>query len=155
MEAHPDYIHVEMPRHVRLAHFHLTPLSPEFVEEDYEAVTSSAALLKGTFGGDNSDWPPDDLSLHGNRIDLSWHEREHTMKHSFSWIIRDVATAAYLGCAYVFPLQGRRGAAKVVTWIRAETSGLGDRTVLLDMLNGELKLWLEEKLATANVELEW
>ena len=152
MDAHPDYVHVIIPREAKLPSFQLTPLSPEQVKEDYEAVVESTSTLKGLLG---SDWPVG-LAEQDNILDLSWHEREFTLQRSFSWIVREPASAAgshgtYLGCAYVFPEQGRRGRAKVVSWIR---QGRNDREILHEKLRVELKVWLEAILPT-NIVLEW
>ena len=136
-----------MPRSLALPSFALTPLSPEFVDEDFEAVTSSVDVLSGLLG---NEWPQG-LTKEENRIDLSWHEREFTLQRSFSWIVRDPTSNVYLGCAYLFPEQGRSGKAKVVTWIRQQS----DRIVLLEKLNLELKVWLESKLDGRNYILEW
>ena len=54
MEPHPDFADTELPREARLPSFLLTPLAPAVAEEDFEAVTSSALVLKGVFG---DDWP--------------------------------------------------------------------------------------------------
>lgn len=159
MDAHPDFVNVDMPRTWTLPSFGLTPLSPDRVREDYEAVVESTDVLRGLLG---DDWPVG-LTIDDDRIDLSWHEREFTLQRSFSWIVRAPATNGrdeddddedrpYLGCAYLFPEQGRRGRAKVVTWIRAQRA---DRLTLLDKLNQELKEWLDQKLSGLNITLEW
>ena len=89
--------------------------------------------------------------MNENQIDLAWHEREFALKRSFSWIVRNLQ-GKYIGCAYLFPNQGRRVLAKVVTWIR---SSCPDRAGILEKLNTELNAWLAEVLAGMDICLLW
>ncbi|MEM7711716.1 MAG: hypothetical protein AAF264_13415 [Pseudomonadota bacterium] len=114
----------------------MTPLSPDALDEDFEAVTTSAPVLKGLFG----DWP-DGLTRENNLIDLAWHEREFTLRRSFSWIVRDGA-AAYLGCVYLFPELGLRERIRLVTWIR----DMDRREERVASLNAELRPWIAKVL---------
>ena len=50
MDPHPDFVNLDLPRSVRLSSFSLTKLSPDQVDEDFDAVTSSVQDLKGLFG---------------------------------------------------------------------------------------------------------
>lgn len=142
MQPHPDFATVELPRSFDLPGFRMTPLSPAELDEDFEAVTSSAAVLKGTFGT----WP-EGLTREDDLIDLAWHEREFTLRRSFAWIARS-PEGRYLGCAYLFPDPGRRGTAELVTWIR-DTPG---RTDILARLDAELMEWFATRLP-ANISL--
>lgn len=114
MQPHPDFAQTELPRQTDLDGYVLTPLTAAQTEEDYAAVIGSAHVLTDVFG----DWP-EGLTLEGNRTDLAWHDNEFILRRSFSWIIRDTE-AAYLGCFYVFPEPGQRGAASAVIWLRAQ-----------------------------------
>ena len=147
MDAHPDFAKIAMPRAFDLPSFTLDRLSPKNVDEDFAAVTFSASSLNGLFG---NEWP-EGLTKEENHLDLAWHEREFTLQRSFSWIVRNMESGEYIGCAYLFPDQGRRGAAKVVTWIRSQTN----QATQLEKLNQELKTWLENKLVDADIVLCW
>jgi hypothetical protein len=72
------------PRSFDLPRFRIAPLAPAHVDEDFDAVTGSPRMMKGLFG----DWP-DGLTREENMIDLAWHEREFTLRRSFSWIARN------------------------------------------------------------------
>ncbi|MEM6303440.1 MAG: hypothetical protein AAF744_01895 [Pseudomonadota bacterium] len=144
MQPHPDFETVTLPRSLRLASCELTPLAPDFSQEDYDVVMEAAHLLSAGPG----EWP-DGLTLAENAIDLAWHEREFTVKRSFSWILRDSA-GAYLGCFYIYPAMGARGAAKVVLWVRARP----DREALCRVLKEELEAWTAEALP-AGIALDW
>lgn len=136
MDPHPDFADVTLPRDVALGAYRLTPLSPEFVDEDLEAVLATAPLLDGIFG----DWPAG-LTREVNLIDLAWHEREFTARRSFSWIVRDSA-GAYAGCFYIFPALGMRGAAKAALWLcdmpERDEAARGLKAALTDWMAGAM-----------------
>jgi hypothetical protein len=133
MHPHPDLAGRMPPRSADLGLFRLSPLSPEYAEEDFAVVTGSAPVLRGFFG---SDWP-DGLTLAENRIDLAWHEREFVTCRSFSWILRDPADT-YLGCAYVSPALGERLRGSIHLWL-ADTP---DRLARLAAFQPRLAAWL-------------
>ena len=133
MDPHPDFATSRPPRSAVLGTFHLTPLDPSVVDEDFAVVTGSSAVLKGLFG---DDWPVG-LTLSENAIDLAWHEREFTSSRSFAWVIRD-GLGTYLGCAYVYPDLGARGSGTVITWMRDRT----DRAALLTAFNDVIMGWI-------------
>ena len=144
MQPHPDFAEADFPRSFALGRFHLTPLSPEFVEEDFAAVTAAAPLLNGFFG----DWPAG-LTLEDNLVDLAWHEREFTANRSFSWIIRDPA-GTYLGCFYLFPEIGARGRAKAALWF----GDIPDRAASARALKPLLLDWLRDSVPTG-IDITW
>ena len=145
MKPHPDFIDVDLPRQVALPGFVLTPLGPSVVQEDFDNVTASTAVLKGTFG---DDWP-EGLTLEDNAIDMAWHEREFTCRHSFAWVVRD-PDGLYLGCVYIYPDIGTRGSAEVVTWIvdRPDRAEISARLTLV------LTEWFGE-VVPDSVALRW
>ncbi|WP_317260982.1 hypothetical protein [Rhodovulum sp. FJ3] len=133
MDPHPDFATSSPPRSAVLGTFHLTPLDPSVVDEDFAVVTGSSAVLKGLFG---DDWPVG-LTLSENAIDLAWHEREFTSSRSFAWVTRD-GHGTYLGCAYVYPDLGTRGSGTVITWMRDRA----DRAALLTAFNDVFMAWI-------------
>lgn len=144
MHSHPDYAHSPLLRSATLRGFLLTPLTPNEVDEDFAAVTGSAAVLAGLFG----DWPAG-LTLTDNLHDLAWHDREFVQNRSFAWIVRSEA-GLYLGCAYLFPQMGGRGAADAYLWI----IDCPDRVALLDQAQEALNTWFAERL-TAEIAITW
>lgn len=111
MTPHPDFVGLEIPETVTLGPYLLAVLTAADVDEDFAAVMSSAAVLRGMFA---PDWP-DDLTYDYDLTDLHWHHREFTANRSFAWIIRDPA-GKYRGCAYMFPDIGRTGRGEAVFW---------------------------------------
>lgn len=144
MDPHPDFTAIKLSRDMPLGAFRLTPLSPEFVDEDLNAVLSTAPLLAGIFGT----WP-EGLTRDANLIDLAWHEREFTARRSFSWIIRDGA-GAYAGCFYLFPELGTRGKGKAALWL----CDIPNRTKTAQDLKDALGAWLETVLPD-DYDLAW
>ncbi|MEM9780391.1 MAG: hypothetical protein AAF813_10750 [Pseudomonadota bacterium] len=112
MTPHPDFAALEIPTSLRLGSFALEMLTAADLEEDYAAVTGSSLVLQGVFG---PVWP-EGLTLAYNETDLHWHHREFTAKRSYAWVIRD-AVGAYVGCAYLSPDLGARGAGQATYWM--------------------------------------
>ncbi len=144
MDPHPDWSDTALPREADLGAYRLAPLAMDRTEEDFAAVTQSADDLRGLFG----DWP-DGLTIHENRVDLAWHDREFTTKRSFSWIVRDGA-GAYLGCFYVSPDIGTRGSAEVSLWLRS----MPDRDQTARAVRTAVETWLGP-YCPDGVQLRW
>jgi hypothetical protein len=92
------------------------PLRLTDAEDDFAAVIASADRLRGAM--DPLDPWPEGLSLHENRVDLGWHEREHTAGHSFAWTVRDPEDRLTLGCAYLYPADRAGFEAMAFWWVR-------------------------------------
>ncbi len=144
MQPHPDFAATDLPRHVPLGDYTLTPLSHAHVDEDFAAVTATAPLFGDFFG----DWP-NGLTREDNLIDLAWHDREFTTKRSFSWIIRDTA-GVYIGCFYLSPEPGMRGHAKADLWL----CGIADRSAVTRTIKAALDVWLADHVPS-DVALTW
>lgn len=140
MNPHPDFETLEMPASCWLGDFHLNILTADDLEEDYAEVMRSAEVLRGIFG---PVWP-DGLTKSYDETDLHWHHREFTAKRSFAWVIRDTA-ALYIGCAYLSPDIGARGAGQATYWIVDRP----DRLALLARFGALYTAWLEGLLPAA------
>jgi hypothetical protein len=92
------------------------PLRLTDAEDDFEAVLGSADRLRGAM--DPGDPWPDALTLHENRVDLGWHEREFTAGHSYAWTVRDPDDRLTLGCAYLYPADREGVDAMAFWWVR-------------------------------------
>lgn len=144
MQPHPDFADVELPRQFTLGAYHLTPLSPDFVDEDFEAVIASADVVTGIFGT----WP-EGLTRDSNLIDLAWHEREFIARRSFSWILRDGA-GVYIGCFYLNPDIGARGCAEAAMWL----CDIPDRMEVADTLKADLTTWMTQTVPSG-IDVRW
>lgn len=111
------------PEQVEAEGFRLRVLRLSDAEKDFDAVTESAARLRG-FMDPDSDWP-DGLTLHENRVDLGWHEREFTLGHSFAWTVVSPDEARVLGCAYLYPSDKAGFDAMAFWWARESELAAG------------------------------
>ncbi len=120
MEPHPDFAGWTIPQEVTLGDFRLTMLTAADLDDDMAAIEESVAELDCVFG---DAWPRG-LTREADRADLDRHHREFTSHHAFAWVIRDHG-GAYLGCAYVKPATGQRGAALAIHWMRTTAAVRG------------------------------
>lgn len=114
----------DAPQEKRTDRIYLRPLRATDVELDYDAVMSSAEMLRRWGQGD---WPRDGFTLAENLADLEWHELEHHERAAFTYTVLDPQGARCLGCVYITPIRPEmkvlgRGAvypADVRFWVRA------------------------------------
>jgi hypothetical protein len=99
MEIHPAGRAV--PHEKRTSRLWLRPLRATDVELDYDAVMSSAEMLRRW---SQSDWPSDDFTLAQNLADLQRHEREHIERNAFTFTVLNPQGTQCLGCVYIQPL---------------------------------------------------
>ena len=134
--------------------FHLRMLSIDDVDKDYEAVTASRERLKGLLDPD-SDWP-DGLTKIEDLVDLGWHQREFTVRHSFAYTVMAADESSCLGCCYIFPSSNAAYDAAVFYWVRS-----GPNTEARDVeLGNALRRWLREvwpfkRLAFPGRDVTW
>ena len=101
--------------------YHLRMLSVDDLEKDFEAVVESAERLRGLLDPD-SPWP-DGLTKGEDLIDLAWHQREFTIRHSFAYTVMAADESRCLGCLYIFPSDRRGFEAAVYYWVRSGPNG--------------------------------
>ena len=83
--------------------FFLSLLTIHYLGKDYDAVISSEDRLKRTFSRiSGSDWP-NGLTLEANLIDLGWHQREFTLRYSFTYTVISPEKLSCLGCVSINP----------------------------------------------------
>lgn len=116
--------------------FRLRPLTVHDLVRDYDAVMSSAVVLKGRMAADGS-WP-DGLTLEENLIDLGWHQREFTIRHSFAYTVVSLDGARCLGCCYIYPSSDPAFDSVALYWARE--SRIGDAADL--ELGNAFRGWL-------------
>lgn len=86
---------------------------------DYDAVMSSRARLWELFG-EAWGWPPEDLTLEQDLIELAWHQKEGELRRSFNFAVLSPDERRLLGCVYVDPPDGDDRDAEVFYWIRSD-----------------------------------
>jgi hypothetical protein len=134
--------------------FHLRMLSIHDVVKDYDAVMTSVEGLVGGMDPDD-DWPLG-LTLEEDLIDLAWHQREFTQRHSFAYTVMAPDESSCLGCVYLLPTGSPGHDAQAFYWVRTSeaASGLDER------LGAALRAWLRDLWPFASVafpgrEIAW
>lgn len=107
---------IDVPRRVETEWFRIRPLTVADAERDYDAVTMSRERILGTFGPDHG-WPPADLTLEQNRIDVAWHEKEFQRRDAFTYAVVDPDETVELGCVYIQPTRAPEYEAAVYFWV--------------------------------------
>ena len=113
-----------IPAAWRTPRLFLRPLRATDVELDYDAVMSSAAMLRSW---SQSAWPADAFTRAENLEDLRRHEREHVAREAFTFTVLDPTEARCVGCVYLQPLPADAGAlcdgaahpVRIGFWVRA------------------------------------
>jgi hypothetical protein len=110
-----------VPGRLETRDFTLRPLTVHDVVRDYDAVMSSVAALKGRMA-DGSTWP-EGLTLEENLVDLGWHQREFTIRHSFAYTVVSPDGTRCLGCCYIYPSSDPAFDAAAFYWARDSRIG--------------------------------
>jgi hypothetical protein len=110
-----------VPDRLETPGFTLRPLTVHDVVRDYDAVMSSAAELQGRMA-DGSTWP-EGLTLEENLVDLGWHQREFTIRHSFAYTVVSPDGTRCLGCCYIYPSADPDFDAACFYWARQSRIG--------------------------------
>ncbi|MDX1694065.1 MAG: hypothetical protein R3208_09885 [Ketobacteraceae bacterium] len=128
-----------VPETLFSADFILRPLTIHHLVKDYDAVMSSAERLRGVLGP-QTDWPPEDLTLEQDLVDLGWHQREFQMRRSFAYTVLSPDESRCLGCLYIYPSENSSYDAMVVMWVRDGEF----RNNLDEALFSTVKQWLRD-----------
>jgi hypothetical protein len=127
-----------VPERLDCGSYHLRMLSTLDVDKDYEAVMDSRDRLKGLLDPD-SPWP-EGTSKDEDLIDLAWHQREFTIRHSFAYTVMAADESRCLGCVYIFPSNVKGYEATVFYWVRSGP----DVTARDSDLGTRVRTWLRE-----------
>ena len=88
-----------VPQELVTESFILRPLTIKYLRNDYEAVMDSQKHLHKLM--DDSDWPIG-MTLDENLVDLGWHEKEFSLKHSFAYtVVMPNNEDVVIGCCYI------------------------------------------------------
>jgi len=147
-----DYI---VPIVLENENFRLRTLTVNDVVKDYDAVMSSRDHLQGVFGP-NDTWPPEDLTLEQDLIDLGWHQKEFQRRSSFTYTVVSLDEKRVLGCVYIFPTNRGDFDASITLWVRADSVDAGYDTILFDTVKTwMINCWPFKKAAYPGREISW
>jgi hypothetical protein len=128
-----------VPRLLQTASFRLRPLTIHDVIKDYDAVMESVTHLKGLMTPTH-DWPVG-LTIEEDLVDLGWHQREFTLRHSFAYTVMSLDDSRCLGCCYIYPPEDPAFDADAFYWARRGELAGG----LEEQLGATFRDWLAEK----------
>lgn len=130
----------EPPAVVETPRYRMRSITIHDAFKDYDAVMSSREHLWRRFG-EAWGWPPEDMTIEQNIVDLGWHQKEFQLRSSFDYAVMSKDEARLLGCVYVDPPRGADTDADVWFWARASELASG--------LEDDLAAFLSRWLATA------
>jgi hypothetical protein len=130
----------EVPELLEHDRFRLRPLTVHDLVKDYDAVMTSREHVWEQFGQAWS-WPPADLTLEQDLIDLGWHQKEFQRRSSFDFAVMSLDETRLLGCVYVDPAEKAGYDAEVWLWVRASELASG----LDALLYATVRRWVEER----------
>ncbi|MDX2307165.1 MAG: hypothetical protein NW216_02895 [Hyphomicrobium sp.] len=147
----PDFL---VPDRLDCGTFHLRMLAIGDFEKDYAAVMASAERLTGLLDPD-SPWPAG-LTLEEDMIDLAWHQREFTLRHSFAYTVMSNDGIDCLGCCYIFPSNVPAYDATAFYWVREGSDALERDRDLGNVLRNWLKdVWPFRAVAFPGRDITW
>ena len=143
----------EVPTVLETERVRVRPITIHDVIKDYEAVMMSAEHLRSSLPWG---WPPEDLTLEQDLIDLGWHQKESQLRSSFAYAVMSPDEGRLLGCVYVEPSTKVGFEAEVYLWVRADELGTG----LEKELEGSVRRWISEewpfeRVAYPGRDLSW
>jgi hypothetical protein len=108
----------QLPESVEGDGFVLRPIHVSDTLIDYDAVMTSIASIRDSYWRAPG-WPPDDLPLMQDLIDLAWHTKERQFRTSFVYIPVTPDGTTQLGAVYIDPPAKDGFDADVQIWVRA------------------------------------
>lgn len=130
-----------VPERVVTDAFCIRSITIHDVLKDFDAVMSSREHLWARFG-EEWGWPPQEMTIEQNLIDLGWHQKEFQLRSSFDYAVMSLDESRLLGCIYIDPpfvgdsepggeTAGEAGVdAEVAYWIRSSELASGLETEL-------------------------
>lgn len=128
----------QVPAVVETARFRMRSITIHDAFKDYDAVMSSREHLWARFGAIWG-WPPADLTIEQNIVDLGWHQKEFQLASSFDYAVMSPDESRLLGCVYVDPPHEDGTDADIWFWARQSELASG--------LEAELEAFLRPWLA--------
>ncbi len=136
----------EVPTLLEAGAFRVRPITVHDVVKDYDAVMTNRGYLWGLFG-EAWGWPPADLTLEQDLIDLGWHQKEFQTRSSFDYAVMSLDEKRLLGCVYIDPAEKEGFDAEVYFWARPNAP---EKDLERD-LEQAVKRWISEAWPFARV----
>jgi len=145
----------EVPPGFETEQFRVRPLTIHDVVLDYDAVMTNRDYLWSLFSECWS-WPPEDLSIEQDMIDLAWHQKEGQLGRSFVYAVMTLEEDRMLGCVYLDPPSREDYDVELLYWVRRDhvDSGL-DASVIGSVREWLADEWPFERIAMPGREIPW
>ncbi len=135
--------------------FRLRALTVHDVIKDYDAVMTSIEHLQKTQPlGPHRNWPPTELTLEQDLIDLGWHQKEFQRKDSFAYTVVAPDESICLGCVYIDPSSNTAFDAQVTLWVRQSAIRI-DGELFVAVKKWIAKSWPFQKVAYPGRDIPW
>ncbi|GAA2795160.1 hypothetical protein GCM10010441_20540 [Kitasatospora paracochleata] len=107
----------QVPERLDCDGYTLRPITIHDLAQDHALVTDTREELWAQFG-DSWAWPPKDLTLEQDLIQLAWHQQEFTRRTSFAYAVETPADGRLLGCVYLDPATDPGHPVELTHWTR-------------------------------------
>lgn len=114
-----------VPELLETPDFRLRPLTVNDLIKDFDAVMTSVDRLYRLMSP-TGEWPHG-LTLEEDLIDLGWHQREFTLRHSFAYTVMAPDESICLGCCYLYPSDDPAFDAEAFYWVRESHAALDEK----------------------------
>jgi hypothetical protein len=136
----------EVPTLLETGTFRIRPITIHDIVKDYDAVMTNREHLWDLFG-EAWEWPPEDLTLEQDLIDLGWHQKEFQLRSSFAYAVMSPDEQCLLGCIYVDSPEKVGFDAEIHFWARADVAN----TDLESELSEVVRRWISSEWPFGNV----
>ena len=144
----------KVPTILENQYFRIRMLTINDAIKDYDMEMSSKDHLHEMFPDWN--WPPDDMSLEQELIDLGWHQKEFQRRRSFVYTVISLDESIILGCVRINPTTKADYDANIDMWVRTSVLDKGYDKILFDMVKQWVaKDWPFKKVAYPGREISW
>lgn len=144
-----------VPTLLETEYFRIRPITIHDVIKDFEAVMTSRHHLWNLFG-EGWGWPPEDMTLEQNLIDLGWHQKEFQLRSSFDYAVMSLDEKRLLGCVYVDPPSQPEYDAEAFYWIREDALAQGLEEKLGELIRAWLvEIWPFSRVAYPGRDINW
>jgi hypothetical protein len=143
-----------VPQRLEGEGFHLRMLTIDDLIKDFDAVIASRATLPEIMAP-NDRWP-EGLTLAENLIDLGWHQREFTLRHSFAYTVMTPDESQCLGCCYLDPSDRQGYDVMASYWARGNRPSEGlDAKLGQTFRDGLRRDWPFRRVAFPGRDIPW
>ena len=145
----------QVPEEFENERFRIRQLTANDAEKDYEAVMSSLDHLQDMFLAE-WEWPPGDLTMGDEKIDLGKEEKRFRNRTSFAYTVVTLDESQVLGSVYFYPTGKGGYDADITMWVRKSAFDEGLDPILFD----SVKQWVSEEWPFKNAgypgrEISW